>query len=656
MAGNIKGITIEFRGDTTKLDKAVREIDKNTSKLDRELKQINTGLKFNPTSVDLWRQKQQVLTQKVAETRDKLSALKQAQAQMDAAGVDKNSEEYRKLQRDIVTTESKLKTFETQLKQIGNVNLRATSEQFKEMGTKLTAAGQAMKGVSMAAAGVVASVGAMAVKSAQAADDINTMSKKYSISTKDLQMYSLAAEQVDVSVETIAKSHVKLEKSMKSAQNGSKNQLAAFDALGVSIQNADGSLRDGNDVWNDTIAALGKMENETERDALAMQLMGKSASELNPLIEDGGETYQRVADMFAKYDLEVVDQETLDKANEFNDKIDDIKSMGTLALTTLGAKLADYFLPVMEKIVDVIGRIVSWMSNLNPSVLAVISAIAGVVAVIAPLLLIAGKLAFAISSITGLMATLGVSLAAIAGPVAIAIAAIIAIVLAIKNWDKIKEFVINVWESIKAFLVTIWEGLKRLAGIAFEAIKMQILGPIYVLQKLFPGIWNSIKNTAVNAWNSLKTAASTTWNAIKTAITSPLETAKKKIDEFVNKVKGIFPIKLGNIFNLKIPKINVNGGKAPFGIGGKGSLPSFSVEWHAKGGIFDSPSIIGVGEKGAEAVVPLDKFWDKLDNMQTPSQIVVNVYGSDNMSVSELAAEVERRIIEAEKRRRLAWQ
>lgn len=142
MAGNIKGITIEFRGDTTNLDKALRQINKETSATNKELRSINNALKFNPKSADLWSQKQTVLNQKIAQTKEKLDVLKQAQAKMDASGIDKNSEEYRKLQREIIETESKLKTFEAELRKIGNANLKALSEQFKQMGEKLTEAGK----------------------------------------------------------------------------------------------------------------------------------------------------------------------------------------------------------------------------------------------------------------------------------------------------------------------------------------------------------------------------------------------------------------------------------------------------------------------------------------------------------------------------------
>ena len=94
-----------------------------------------------------------------------------------------------------------------------------------------------------------------------------------------------------------------------------------------------------------------------------------------------------------------------------------------------------------------------------------------------------------------------------------------------------------------------------------------------------------------------------------------------------------------------MPHFRIYGGVLPWGIGGKGTPPSINVDWYAKGGIFDSPSLIGIGERGAEAVVPLDILWKKLDNIADASgngAVVVNVYGADNMSVNELAAAVVR--------------
>lgn len=142
--GNIKGITISFEGDTSKLDRSLRDVSNSAKKIDRELNQINRALKFNPGSVDLWRQKQTLLNQKITETQRKLDMLRQKQATMDASGVDKNSAEYRKLQREIIETESKLKSFKRELMSIGNVKLRALGEQFKQIGDKMTAVGKSM--------------------------------------------------------------------------------------------------------------------------------------------------------------------------------------------------------------------------------------------------------------------------------------------------------------------------------------------------------------------------------------------------------------------------------------------------------------------------------------------------------------------------------
>lgn len=607
MAGNIKGITIEFRGDTSNLDKALRKINDETKAIDRELKNVNKALKFNPTSVELWRQKQELLKQKINETKERLDLLKNAQKQMDASGVDKNSEEYRKLQREIITAESQVKTFEAQLRKIGNVNLRAASEQLKQIGNNLESAGQKMRGLSTAAAAVAAAIGAITVKSGQFADDINTMSKKYRIATDDLQMYAAAAELVDVDVETIATTHRKLTKSMSSAESGTGKQAEAFKALNVEIKDANGNLRDSDEVWNEVIQKLGNVENETEREALAMDLLGKSAGELNPLIEDGGETYQKLAETMSKYGLDFIDQETLDQANAFNDSLDTIKTIGAVAFQQLGTTLAGYLAPAMEKIVDLVGRVAEWLSNLDPEVLAIIAAVAGVLAVLAPLLIVIGKIATGVSALMSVFAVL-------AGPIGIVIAVIAALVaigiVLYKNWDTIKA-----------------------KAIAF-------------------------KDATVNAFNQLKTQVTTIFNAIKNAITNPITSAINIVRNAINKIKSIINGAKLQLPHFKLPHFVISSGKLPWGIGGKGTPPKISVKWYAEGGIFDAASLIGVGEAGPEAVVPLNKFWDKLDRIAegaNAAPIVVNVYGSPNMDVNELAAAVERRLAIMQKQRELAW-
>lgn len=659
MAGNIKGITIEFRGDTTKLDKALRQVNNETRQIDRELRNVDKALKFNPTSVELWKNKQQLLTQKIAETKDKLSLLKQQQKAMDDAGVDKQSLEYQKLQREIVETESKLKTFEGQLKQVGNVNMKAASEQFKQWGSSLENAGRQMQGLSMAAAGVVAALGAISYKAGKNADDLNTMSKIYGIGTTDLQKYKAAADLVDVSVETIAKSHTKLTKSMASAQSGTGKNAEAFKELGVDVVDANGKLRSSDDVWNDTIKALGNVQNETKRDALAMQLMGKSAAELNPLIEDGGETYEKVAETMKEYNLDFVDQETLDKANEFNDSLDTMKLIGSAALSQVGSQLAAVFAPALEKVVGIFGKVAEWLGNLNPKVLAVLGVVAAVIAGIAPVLLILGKLAFAISSIISLVGVIGPGIAALAGPIGIAIAAIAAIiaigVLLYKNWDVIKAKAL----ALKNYLVQTWNNIKKSITATINSLKTAISNTWNGIKTKVTTTVSSIKSALSSAWSSIKSTAKTAWDAVKTAITSPITSAKEKVKGVLDKIKGLFPISIGKILsNIQTPHFSLSWGSKDFGKLGSIKYPTgLNVNWYKTGGIFDAPSVIGVGEAGSEAVVPLDKLWDKMDRIADNANggIVININGA-NKDPREIADEVRRVLIQETNRRRLAWQ
>ena len=149
--------------------------------------------------------------------------------------------------------------------------------------------------------------------------------------------------------------------------------------------------------------------------------------------------------------------------------------------------------------------------------------------------------------------------------------------------------------------------------------------------------------------------------AIKNAIARPIRTAMGIIQSFRSTLQSIFPLKLGKIFSgIKLPHFKISGGKIPWGIGGKGKKPTIDVEWYAQGGIVDGATLIGAGEAGAEAIVPLDPFWNRLDAMaeningNNSGEITINVYAG-NQSAEEIAVEVEKRIIQAQKRRRLAW-
>lgn len=145
MADNkIKGITIEFDGDTSKLGKALKDIRKEANAVDKELKDVDKLLKFNPKNTELLAQKQTLLKQKVKDTEQSLTNLKNVQKQMDAKNVDKNSEAYRRVRREIIEANSKLKHYKSELLKLGNVKLTALGKQFEDVGKKMKGTGDAM--------------------------------------------------------------------------------------------------------------------------------------------------------------------------------------------------------------------------------------------------------------------------------------------------------------------------------------------------------------------------------------------------------------------------------------------------------------------------------------------------------------------------------
>lgn len=189
------------------------------------------------------------------------------------------------------------------------------------------------------------------------ADEILTLSSTTGLSTDALQEYQYMAALTDTEVGTITGSLTKLTAKMSSAQSGSKGATEAFDKLGVEITNTDGSLRSADEVFSDAITALGKIENETERDALAMDVFGKSAKDLNPLIEAGGQALDefRIEAHDVGY---VLDEETLDSLSSVQDGFDRLGLAADSAKNQIGAAIGKFMLPYLNQLVTAVQDLV----------------------------------------------------------------------------------------------------------------------------------------------------------------------------------------------------------------------------------------------------------------------------------------------------------
>ncbi len=438
----IKGITIELNGDVTGLEDSLKDVDKSLKNTQNQLKDVNKLLKLDPKNTELLAQKNELLSKAIEDTNTKLQKEKEALAQLKAGEqTEKTIEQQKALEREIVATESSLKSYQKQLKETG-ISLDDIGKASKNLAEKT-------KGISTAAAGFGAALIGNAVASATAADDLNTLAKQTGFTVEELQKMKYASDLIDVSMDAMTGSMKKLTSGMNS---GNK----AFETLGVAVRDSNGNLRDSNEVWYETLEALSKVSNETERDALAMSIFGKSAAELSGIVDDGGQALKELGDEAENLGL-VLSQDDVNAANQFNDAIDTMKARTTAAMLQMGASLAETLVPAIEKVVDWVTKMVTWFANLDGKTQTLILTVAGLVAAISPV-------ASLISGITTVANGLSTALGYMTSPIGLVVVAIAGLVAAgvalYQNWDTIKEKASQLWESIKTAFENIKNAIK----------------------------------------------------------------------------------------------------------------------------------------------------------------------------------------------------
>lgn len=302
---------------------AISEIGSGMKVLDSEMRKVQSAYAQNADSVEALNAKNDVLERKISTQTEKLDYLR--------AALQQSAEKYGEADKRTMQWQTSLNNAEAGLNNLNNQfdeNKQKIADSGKEMGNlgdvvngltsklgiqlpdsmkqSMNAMGS-LDASSLALAGGFAAVAAAIVKvekamismtkeSAAFADNIITLSMQTGQSTQQLQEFSYATELIDVSVDTLQGSLRKLTNNMQDTMNGTGNAKASFEALGVSVTNADGSMRSANDVFYETIDALGQVKNETERDAMSMDIFGRSAQDLNPLIIQGSKTLKAYAD------------------------------------------------------------------------------------------------------------------------------------------------------------------------------------------------------------------------------------------------------------------------------------------------------------------------------------------------------------------------
>lgn len=570
MAGNrIRGITIELQGDTSGLTKSLQDANKEIKNTQNQLKDVEKLLKLDPENAELLRQKMQLLGQAIGETEGKLDTLKQAQETMKAQGIDENSEQYMALQREIAATEGDLKKLQSEADKMNLAkapqeaeddykNLKTTTEKVTEAMGKLKAASdkvsesakkvadktKVLSGAGAALAGGLLATGKGAISSA---DDLATLSARTGLSTDMLQKFAYASDMVDVSTEELAGAVSKMKKQMA-------NSPEKFEEMGIAVRNADGSFRDIESVFYDSLAVLSQIGGETERDVAAMDLFGKSADTLATIIDDGGAGLQEYGLKAQEMGL-ILSEDTIGKLTATGDQIDELKARTTATMVEVGAELLENLAPTIELIVGKIGEVINFVGTLDSETLNAIVTIGLVIAAISPLAGIISGVSTAVGGVSTAIQFL------LANPVVALIAAIVGLVTLIATkGEEIKAILQNVDDFLQNIFATDWSEqfgflgniMNLFSGIfkgIWDGLLAVLRGVIDFIRGIFTGNWQGAFDGLKNIANGVITAIQGIFNAFDTFLHKIFSTDFSKSFGSLGNVLNAFLANVKNVWN-----------------------------------------------------------------------------------------------------------
>lgn len=468
------------------------------------------------------------LNEQLDTQRQRVDAL-QKMVERSAEATGENSTQTLKWKEALANAQTEFNRTQSRMENLGD-ELKQTGDEMDKGGQKAQSFGDVLK-ANLAAKAVVAGVQALATAvkeiasalasvvtdSAAFADNVLTLSTNTGLTTDQIQEFQYMAELTDTSLETVTGSLTKLTRNMATAQSGTGAAAEAFAKLGVDVTDAEGNLRSNQEVFLEVIDALGRVSNETERDATAMALFGKSAQDLNSLVAIGSKGIAEFAQ--EAHDMGyVLDGDALSSLGAVDDAMKRLQNTGTTLKNQLGLALAPTISGLADELMGVMGQIDfsngimgmvdsilaalptalssimenvgAIVENITPIVPEVLNGLIEAIVTNAPML-VQGAVQMAIALGTGLIQNIPLILASIpqvVGAILSGFATGLAPML-----EQGKEAIVSMWNGIAESAAMLWTNLQTfvsdniISPIAAKIGEMKEIGV-----NLVRGIWDGI--------------------------------------------------------------------------------------------------------------------------------------------------------------------
>lgn len=630
MAGNrIKGLTIEINGDTTKLSDSLKGVDKSLRETQNQLRDVNKLLKLDPKNTDLLKQKQELLSKQIKDTKDRLETLKKAQETMDANGIDKNSDQYKALQREIIETEQKLESAKDAAKDFGSVlgqQMQVVGGQIKETGDKIKGFGDSMTknvtapiaavgGAAMAGwaqidegldivtkktgatgdamaefEGIVKNLGKTIPTSfSTAGEAVGEVNTRFGVTGQELEdLSALFIKFADINDTDVTSSVDSVQKVLSAYNLEAKDTESVLDALTKVSQNTGisiGTLESGL-LANST--AFKEMGLSMEQSADFMGQVEMSGADVSTVM--GGLSKALKNSQAEGKDLNTALSELQDVILNGTDSTDGL----TEAYELFGKSGAQVFEAVQSGAID--------FQNLGDSALnaggTVTDTFDGLQDPVDNFQIVLNQLC-----------ELGYEIANALMPIVQqAIDTIIPVIQSLTDWwnslnSGQQDFIVkaalvvaaigpvlSAIGSVISIVGTATSVIGSLSGLVGGPVVIAIGAAVAAGVLLYKN-WDTVKEKAQALWENI----SGVFENIKNAISEKIETAKEKVGAAIEAIKGFFNFSW-SLPSLKLPHFSLVGEFSLM----PPSVPKLSVDWYKKAEetpyLFSSPQVIGVGD------------------------------------------------------------